>query len=622
MAESPPRYRIEVEAPRNGRVRQADVRVRDAEGRLVLTDRADLSAQAELRRVARELAGRLHAQGEELLAALERAWIEALERARAEAAQAPAEADPSTAEVLLELAGAGEYYHAPDGRTYATVPVGEGESSRRDTLPVRSEGFRDWLRRRYWQATGRAVPDGVLPAVVGTLAARARYDGPLVPVYVRLAPRDGGDAGDAGDARPGGIYLDLGDDERRAVLVTAGGWRVIEQPPVRFRRPRGQLPLPVPLRGDTTTGLTRLRGLVRVSDADWPLVLAWLASALCPGGPYPLLCLSGEQGAAKSTTARLLRSLVDPAWPALRAEPGHERDLLIAASGCWVLALDNLSGIRPWLSDALCRLATGGGIGARQLYTDDDEVVVEAQRPVILNGIEDLAERPDLLDRCVLLGLDGIDDDERLTERAYWARADAARPAILGALLDGVAGGLALLADVEADLTSLPRMADAAVWSEAVGRALGLAPGEVIDALVRCRRETSSRALDASLLTAPLRAWMAQAHLPWEGTCDNLLRELTTHAGDLARGRDWPRYPHALSGRLRRLVPALRQHGICVTFPPRRGRGRLVRIERAPGSTPGNGPATASPASQRHQDGASAEEVWCYDDDAGDAVPG
>jgi hypothetical protein len=585
MAESPPRYRIEVEAPRNGRVRQADVLVRDAEGHLVLTDRADLSAQAELRRVARELALRLQAGGEELLAALERAWIEALERARAEAAQAPPAADPSTAEVLLELAGAADYFHAPDGRAYATVPVGPADDPRRDTLPVRSETYKDWLRRRYWQETGRPVADGVLPAVTGTLAARARYDGPLCPVHVRLAARD---AGDAGDAVLGGIFLDLGDDERRAVEVTAGGWRVIEQPPVRFRRPRGQLPLPVPLRGDTATGLALLRALVRVNDADWPLVIAWLASALCPRGPYPVLCLSGEQGVAKSTTARLLRSLVDPAWPALRAEPLCERDLLIAAAGCWVLALDNLSALRPWLSDALCRLSTGGGIGARQLYTDDDEVVVEVERPAILTGIEDLAGRPDLLDRCILLALDTIPDEERLTERAYWSRADRARPAVLGALLDGVAGGLARLPDVEADLACLPRMADAAVWSEAVGQALGFARGVVLGALVRCRDEASSRALDASIVTAPLRAWMGTVALPWEGPCDELLTQLTTYAGDLARSREWPRAPHALSGRLRRLVPALRQHGTIVTFPPRRNRGRLVRIERAPRSTPGN----------------------------------
>jgi hypothetical protein len=51
-----------------------------------------------------------------------------------------------------------------------------------------------------------------------------------------------------------------------------------------------------------------------------------------------------------------------------------------------------------WLSDALCRLATGGSFAVRQLYTDDEEVLFEASRPILLNGIEDVICRPDLGD--------------------------------------------------------------------------------------------------------------------------------------------------------------------------------------------------------------------------------
>jgi len=37
-------------------------------------------------------------------------------------------------------------------------------------------------------------------------------------------------------------------------------------------------------------------------------------------GPYPVLCLAGEQGTGKSTLARLVRSLIDPASAPLRSE--------------------------------------------------------------------------------------------------------------------------------------------------------------------------------------------------------------------------------------------------------------------------------------------------------------
>jgi hypothetical protein len=41
----------------------------------------------------------------------------------------------------------------------------------------------------------------------------------------------------------------------------------------------------------------------------------------------------------------------------------------------------------------------------RQLYTDDAEVLFEAARPMLLNGIEDVIGRPDLADRTIVLTL-------------------------------------------------------------------------------------------------------------------------------------------------------------------------------------------------------------------------
>ena len=92
----------------------------------------------------------------------------------------------------------------------------------------------------------------------------------------------------------------------------------------------------------------------------------------------------------------------------MRAPPRDERDLAIATSGNWVPALDNLSGVRPWLSDALCRLATGGGFATRELYSDDREVIFSQKRPVILNGIDSLAVAGDLRDRSLVIELPPI----------------------------------------------------------------------------------------------------------------------------------------------------------------------------------------------------------------------
>src|ERR1019366_2341618 len=120
---------------------------------------------------------------------------------------------------------------------------------------------------------------------------------------------------------------------------------------------------------------------------DWVLFVSWLVAAFRPKGPYPVLALFGEQGSAKSTTARVLRALVDPFHAPIRELPQTTRDLMISASRSHMLAFDNISHLDSRLSDALCRLATGGGMAIRTLYKDDEETIFDAQRPVLLNGI-------------------------------------------------------------------------------------------------------------------------------------------------------------------------------------------------------------------------------------------
>jgi hypothetical protein len=193
------------------------------------------------------------------------------------------------------------------------------------------------------------------------------FAGPEEEVFLRIA-------GD-GDA----VYLDLCNDPWEVVEITKAGWRVITDPPVKFRRSKNSAPLPYPVPGGS---IDELRPFVNVKDEDdFELIVAWLEGAFNPAGPYPVLEINGEQGSANSTLVRVLVSLTDPSVVELRALAGNERDLAIAASGNWVLGYDNVSYVSPKISDAMCRLSTGGGFGTRQLYTDSEEILFDAKRP-------------------------------------------------------------------------------------------------------------------------------------------------------------------------------------------------------------------------------------------------
>jgi hypothetical protein len=446
-------------------------------------------------------------------------------------------------EALAALIDKLELFHTATGVAFADLLT----LHHRETWPIRSKRFRGWLRRCHYRATAEALSAPVLRAALDLLEARAQFDAPERAVHIRVAEHEGR------------IYVDLADDDWRAVEIGPDGWRIIMAPPVRFRRTPGMLALPQPARDGSLADLASLLNLR--SHNDLVLVVAWLLAALRRIGPYPLLAISGEQGSAKTTLAKLLRALVDPNTAPVRALSREQRELMIAANNGYLLAFDNLSAMPIWLSDALCRLASGGSFAVRQLYTDDDEVLFEACRPILLNGIEDVITRADLADRAIFLNLAPIAEEERRSEAELWREFEAKRPRILGALLDALVYGLRELPRVR--LERLPRMADFALWGAACETALWPA-GTFMQAYQANRRAVVEDVVEADPVATCVRMIMAQ-NTSWNGTAADLLRIGTDCAGD-GLGPRWPQNPRALAGRLRRAQTALRTLGIEIAF--------------------------------------------------------
>jgi hypothetical protein len=465
---------------------------------------------------------------------------------------------PTQADILIGLAQSAELFQAPDGRGYVDIAV----NGHRETWLIRSKELKNWLTRLYYERTGGAPNSEALQSTLNVLEAKAQFDAPERMVHVRVARLDNC------------LYLDLCDESWRAIEIDAAGWRTVENPPVRFKRAPGMKRLPAPLTGGS---IETLRGFLNVrSNTDFTLAVAWLLAAFRDRGPYPVLCISGEHGSAKSTFSAILRALIDPNTAPLRALPREERDLFIAANNGLLLAFDNVSDLKPWISDSLCRLATGGGSAGRQLYTDQDEVLFNASRPVILNGIEDIVSRPDLADRALFLTLDPIPEDRRQSEAELWSAFEIERPRILGALLDGVSEGLRRLP--ETHLPALPRMADFALWASACETAFWK-PGTFWLAYCHNRDEAVADVIEADPIASSVVAFMA-AQTVWTGTATDLLGALERVAGEReTKSQNWPKSPEALGGRLRRAATNLRKIGVEVEFVKKgRSRTRTIHI--------------------------------------------
>jgi len=311
-------------------------------------------------------------------------------------------------------------------------------------------------------------------------------------------------------------------------------------------------------------------------------VLGCLVAALRPRGPYPVLCLHGEQGSAKSTAALLLRSLVDPNAAPLRGEPRKIRDLMIAATHAHVLCFDNLSRLPDWLSNALCRLSTGGGFSTRTLYENDVETIFSASRPSILVGIDELATRGDLIDRSVVVTLAPIDPARRRPEEDLLADFERARPAIFAGLCTALSTALANLPTTK--LARLPRMADFARWATAAEPALGLEPGEFLRAYESNRATAHELALEGHPLVAALKEILDERDDGYFEASATRFLDALKQLTDPRHRRDacWPKSPRALSSALRRLAPALRTMGLDVHFvrTSDRAHARVISIRR------------------------------------------
>jgi hypothetical protein len=430
-----------------------------------------------------------------------------------------------------------------DWRAYADVR----RLGHRETMQIDSDDFKSWLIGEYYAQYGSAPSDEAVKTATRTLWASAKRGGTQHEVHLRRAFVDNC------------LYLDLGNDAWQVVQVDAHDWRIVVDAPVRFRRPATMLPLPLPERGGKVDDLWQF---VSVGpDHDRVLAVAWLLSALAqPAGALPVLLLWGEQGTAKSVATRFMTALVDRAKPDLLALTQDRRDLAVTAHSYYVLAFDNVSTLTADQSDSLCKLATGSGFATRKNYSDGDLAVFQAKRPVILNGIPDFVDRPDLADRALRLELERIDAGTRRTERHLWREFDAKAPQILGALLNVVSVGLANLPTTpEHDTTT--RLADFEQWLQACEPALW-PDGTFAKALRDNREATITATLEGDPLAA---AAMHLAELPdgWNGTATEFLAEAERLAGG-GEARRLYKSARFVANRLRQLAPALRAKGITI----------------------------------------------------------
>lgn len=399
-------------------------------------------------------------------------------------------------------------------------------------------GLRAELASRYFRDTGTVAVGQALTDATLILEGMAAIKAPE-KLYLRVAELDGIN------------YIDTGRPDGKVIRIGQGRWTVTDSAPVRFLRSKLTAAMPLPSVGD----LDRLWDFVNINVEDRPVLLAVLVAALVQCDvPHPVLALFAEQGSAKSTTTRMLVDLIDPSPVPLRQAPRDADSWVTAASGSWVVALDNLFTIPPWLSDSLCRAATGDGNVKRALYTDADLAVIKFRRCVIINGIDVGAVRPDLAERLATVELRRIDRHMRQPEATMRQQWRTALPGILSGLLDLAALVHQRLETISVDVS--PRMADFSRTLAAVDEFLST---NGFRRYLSRASQLSEDSLSADPFIERLRQHIEEPIIAGSGA--DLLAAVTPAGDTWRRPKERPRNGRDVTALLKRHAPALRSLG-------------------------------------------------------------
>jgi putative DNA primase/helicase len=445
-------------------------------------------------------------------------------------------------EIYLDLQECFGPFTGNDGELYCTIKEGDHKESWRLDGEVIANKIRDVAFDRFQKMLDRNMLDKLL----SLMAHAARKNTERYNVFRRVGKNQ--------DAK----VIDLGTPDWSSILIQDGIWKIVDLELIKFVRSRTTKSLPVPPRGGDVFLLRKYLNLEK--ESDFLLVVAYLVASLLESRVYPILILQGGQGCAKSTTSRVLKQLIDPGAPELRSFPSSEESLFIAARNTHLLVMDNMSGLQPWASDALCKIATGCGHSKRELYTDFDESVIEISRPIILNGIDDLASRPDLLDRSIVLHLPKITDEGRRSEQEFWADFECDRPRIFSGILDVLAGALSRRDLV--DIKRKPRMADFALIGSAVAMCLDMTSDTFVDLLFENREDQARVAVEMSTVGRAVLNFAKENEKTKASPTDLHYRVGLIVPAIEFHSKHWPKDPAVFAKELKRLIPPLKLLGL------------------------------------------------------------
>jgi hypothetical protein len=486
----------------------------------------------------------------------------------------------------------------------------------KEILRVETGTFRRYLARLYYDSESKIIGSESVKNAIQILQAIAEQDGTTYPLSLRVAWHDGD------------IYYDMTDDKWRCVRISKDGWGIDETPVPLFSR-YNQTAQSEPDRNYEEDIFDRFLQLTNLKEEEDRILLSvYIVTLFIPDIPHIVLQIHGEKGSAKSTFQTLIKMLVDPAKPKLLTIYNDQKEFIQQLAHNYLAFYDNLKYTPRWSSDEVCKAVTGVGSSKRKLYSDDDDIVYEYRRCLGFNGINLGLTEPDILDRSIMIELQRIRKENTKQETDIMAEFLKLKPKLLAYIFDTLVKATNIKKTMQ--LKELPRMADSAIWGEAIARAMGYKELEFISVYYGNIGKQNTEAIENSPLGQATIKWVnswykEEAPCSWQGTMLAGLEKLNIVADreNIDTSKSWPKAANSLSRALRPLLSNLREGpGINITITrnttgDRKVRGRnilRVSILSSPSSLSSPDQNYARSEGQKGEDIPPGEDTYLHHD--------
>lgn len=461
--------------------------------------------------------------------------------------------------IYQQLIETAKFFRDYAGKPYALIKSEDGEK----LIAISSKDFKRWLRQFYYDNEHSIPNNSALQDILEMIEAYSYIKGDTQQINNRVAMFDNK------------IWYHLGGN--KVVCIDETMPHITNSAPVLFSAGGNSLYQEEPnFLGD----FKQILNYINITDRQEQLLfMVAVLSCFVPGIPHPIIILHGTQGSAKSTTSSLLKKLIDPSADNNYSISNKQYDFGLQLSKNYLVVYDNLSYLNSRQSDTLCKAVTGGSESKRENYTDTDMVTVNYQNCVIINGINIVAEKPDLLERALIFNLHRITEAKRRTESELWTSFQQDLPFILGGALKSLSLAMGLY-----HMTSLdgkPRMADFAKWGCAMAIALGYSQAEFMAAYNNNLLKGNNIATNNNPVGIAIMQLMKNIPV-WTGTMAELLSELKSIAVQQGFINDYlmPKAANKLNYSINSLKYSLQLQGISISQPRKTDKGITLVITK------------------------------------------